>query len=258
MGEDDLQHVTSVDGLPPADPSGGDVVVVCCAVAAEEAGLSERSLAWLSDEERHRAAKFAFERDRLTFVAAHLLLRRCLERSSGRHDRGLVAGPFGKPALAPPFGTPPLGFNLTHTRGLVACALGFGRELGIDAEAADRQADHPQLARHYFAAEERDALERLPAAEQSAAFMAIWTLKEAVIKATGRGLSMPLDQFAVGLETADVRFAPNAGEAEDGWLWARRRLPEHHLALAIRGAPGLAPPRRIRWAEIGWASLVTD
>ncbi len=75
--------------------------------------------------ERQRYAAFRFDIDRIHYLFAHVLLRRTLSRYVGCHPGELRfgRGRYGKPFLLVPCHSEPIEFNLTHTRGLVACAL---------------------------------------------------------------------------------------------------------------------------------------
>ncbi len=107
-------------------------------IAAVDAGFDPAAHWWLLDgEERDRASRFVFERDRAHFVAAHALKRRMLTSVCGGDPTSwaFVKGRNGKPALAGrlhPF------FNISHCRGLVACAVSPRIEVGIDVEPVDR------------------------------------------------------------------------------------------------------------------------
>ena len=92
-----------------------------------------------------------------------------------------VAGPTGKPEVAPAFARSKLHFNLSHTRGLVACAVGFDYDLGIDAEAVDGGGPKDELgpATTFFAPDEAALLRGLAEDQRRRAFVRIWTLKEA-------------------------------------------------------------------------------
>lgn len=244
-----------IDSLPAPDPSGGTAIAAFCAVA-EDPELCNQSLRWLSSEEQERAACFRFDRDRCVYVAAHLLLRRCLHQATGRADWSFRENAFGKPELSQSFGILPLNFNLTHTAGLAACALVHGHVVGIDAEALDRGGDHLKLAWHHFSQEEIEVLTQTSSDAREEKFLTLWTAKEAVIKASGRGLQMPLDSFSVDICTLRVTF--HDGSSEQAGLWALRghKLPGHHLALAVRAAEGLVPPSRIEWHQTTWADLL--
>lgn len=201
---------------------------------------TDAALELLSDDEVARAKRFAHERDRRDYVAAHALLRRVLSRHYGRPAREwrFAAGPHGKPSVVPEQ-VPPGGIalNLTHTHGLVACALAAGTaDVGVDAEtiAGERTLD---IARRFFASAEYDALERCDPADRPARFIETWTLKESIVKAIGTGLGAPLDRFAV-LSDGDAGLVldPPPGEQAERWALALFAPgPSHRLAIAIRG-----------------------
>ena len=156
--------------------------------------------ATLAPEERARAARFVFDRDRTRFVNARAGLRAVLGICLGVEPAsvGLSYEPRGKPILE--VAHPPLRFNLSHSgdRALVAVAL--GREVGIDIELI-RWIDHAGLARAFFSPGERAALERGSENERHAAFYRCWVAKESYLKARGDGLTSSLDAFEVDVTT---------------------------------------------------------
>jgi 4'-phosphopantetheinyl transferase len=239
--------------LPVPDCSGRDVVIVYCLLPPTRYrnDLSEFSL--LSPSERSRASRFHLPWDAAIYSYAHLLLRRCLECVTGTADWDFRLGTHGKPALTPPWGQPPLAFNISHTLGLVACALARGLDVGVDVEAFDRELDPLGLAERYFSVEEQRALTALNPADRSRFFLATWTLKEAVIKADGRGLHMPLDIFTIDPTIPSVRFEPDANQGRAHWRVGRLSLLAHELAVA---ACGPAPPERFHWIELNHRALL--
>jgi 4'-phosphopantetheinyl transferase len=186
----------------------------------------------LDDAERARAARFAFEDDRQAYVAAHALLRVGLSARAGGAPQGwrFAAAAHGKPYLLDP--PTDLRFSVTHARGMVAVAIAEGVEIGVDVEPANRRAESMKLAQRFFAPEETSLLRALDGEARRDAFFAIWTLKEAVVKATGEGLSRGLDSFAVFLDPPRVTMREEAGD----WRLAHWRLGAHHMALAGRCA----------------------
>lgn len=193
----------------------------------------------LSDEEKEQAARFLVEEPRRQFLVSRALVRTVLSHYTGDDPRAWVFehNAYGKPAVA---GTarPPLEFNLSHTRGLIACGVTPGRELGVDVEPLDRSPDHLQLARRYFAPVEVGALERLSPEEQPAMFFQLWTLKEAFVKARGQGLSIPLDEFAFVLSPdRPPQLLLNAPGHDDPnqWQFAQLRVESRfQMAVALR------------------------
>jgi 4'-phosphopantetheinyl transferase len=191
----------------------------------------------LEDSERTRAQRFHFDRDRQAYFAAHALVRAMLSGQVPRllPDWRFSANVHGKPEVICEAGLPPLRFNLSHTRGLVAVALTLEHDIGIDVELVDSKRFSFDLAARTFAPEEVDILRATSAPDQPRALFAIWTLKEACIKAMGRGLSMPLAEFALSLDPLAVRFAERHGE--DSARWVLRRFaptPTHVMAVALR------------------------
>lgn len=190
----------------------------------------------LDDHERARADRFHFAVDRIAFTAAHALTRSMLAMLGGLppHAWRFVPGPFGKPAIDPALDRPALRFNLSHTRGMVACAVTADSELGVDIEGIDRPNGGRDIADRFFSPDETALIDQAPLDQQRAVFFRLWTMKEAVMKATGRGFNLPLDAFAVTLDPLGVRFHD---EDAGPWQFDQRIVaPNHALAVAVRSA----------------------
>src|SRR5256714_15245064 len=88
----------------------------------------------LSDGERERARRFAFDVDRSRFIVARALLRQLLAARLGVRPEAveLASGKRGKPALAGRFATSDLRFNVSHCKDVAVYALSSGREGGGD------------------------------------------------------------------------------------------------------------------------------
>jgi 4'-phosphopantetheinyl transferase len=246
----------SVVPFPRCDPSSAEVMVVFCTVPEGETAATRSMLPLLSRDERERALRFRFGRDRVAFSCAHLLLRRCLEQITGRPDWSFADGPYGKPVLATPLGSPALTFNISHTRGWVTCALARGHEVGVDVETEGANIDHAGLAERNFSVGERRILEGRTAADLVATFFAIWTMKEAVIKATGLGLQMPLDRFTVEVGRPAVRFDAALSEDETRWRLDCLRVDDAWLAVAARSPLGMIVPERFNWRRVNHETLL--
>lgn len=203
--------------------------------------LAGRYEALLSQEERQRSQRFHFEHDRKHYLAAHALLRLGLAHYLGgapEHIR-LAPGRNGKPELAPQHGAQPLRFNLSHTRGMVACVLTHARDCGIDVEGIRPMQQMDGVARTVFSKDEREYLAGCGDAARTSAFFMLWTLKEAYIKATGLGMSAPLRQISIdprGLRIRDESCPDPEGDSRQ-WLFdSWQPTPDHALALACEGA----------------------
>lgn len=149
----------------------------------------------LSAEEAARAARFAFDADRRRYAAAHAVLRRILARYLGCAPAEVLydLGPQGKPALA----GGGLEFNMSHCGDLALYAVTQGREVGVDIERMRPEVGRELAGAGFLTPSETGELLALPEAERPKAFFTVWTRKEACLKATGKGLSTPLNAFSV-------------------------------------------------------------
>jgi 4'-phosphopantetheinyl transferase len=207
-------------GQPALAP--GEAHVWRAALAADEAALdAHRRL--LADDERARAQRFVFERDRRRYTVVRATLRRLLGRYLDRDPQTIdfVYGAQGKPALAPASGDPVIAFNLSHAEELAAYAFSLHGQIGVDIEYHRPLKDMRQLAATVFSSTELAALDALPHDRQPAAFYACWTRKEAFIKAIGQGLSFPLKEFDVTLTPGEpARLLRIRDDAEAAQRWA--------------------------------------
>jgi len=193
----------------------------------------------LDEDERRRADRFHFPADREAFTAAHALTRAMLSEVTGMPSTAwrFVEGKYGRPEVASSCATGGLRFNISHTRGLVACAVAY-QAVGVDVESADHMPDLG-IADTVFAPEEALVLKSAPPALQRVLFFRLWTLKEAFIKATGEGLRRPLRSFSFTLDPVRIRFHPErtgSPQSDDAakWQFAEYRpSPHQHLAVAV-------------------------
>ncbi|MEQ8344394.1 MAG: 4'-phosphopantetheinyl transferase superfamily protein [Sneathiellaceae bacterium] len=192
---------------------------------------------FLDEDEGARAARFHFERDRQIYVAAHALCRGMLSSQvdlAPRRWRFSVTG-FGKPEAVMPAGQPRLRINISHTQGLAVAALAMEHDIGVDAEWLGRPVDIDAIAPRVFSPEERAALADGGEADRSRRFFSFWTLKEAYIKATGTGLSVPLDRVTVDLGGPAIRVHEQGAADPGAWRFVLFSPgPAHLAALAIR------------------------
>lgn len=193
----------------------------------------------LDADERERYLRFKFERDRKEYLVAHALLRHSLSRCApvAPEDWRFRRNAYGRPEISPEIGAQ-LRFNLSHTRGLSACAVTPDFEIGVDVEWMNRRLNPEELVDVVFSREEARVLRALPLEDQSQRFFVLWTLKEAYIKARGMGLALPLDQFTFsvrGETEVQVGFEPSLADDPSVWQF-RLHAPtaDHRLALAVR------------------------
>jgi 4'-phosphopantetheinyl transferase len=159
----------------------------------------------LSNVERERARRFAFERDRRRFVIARAQLRQLLGVRLGTAPEAvqLVYGPRGKPALAAPFTGSGVRFNVSRSGDVAVFAFAYDREVGVDVEEVRVIPDADTIVAQMFSPREKADYFALSPRDRALGFFQCWTRKEAFIKALGDGLYHPLDRFDVSLAPGD-------------------------------------------------------
>ena len=191
-----------------------------------------------SSDERARASRFHFQRDRRRFLVSRTLLRVILGLYLDLEPSQVQFryGQYGKPFLAESLGDFGLCFNVAHSHELAVLSFARGLSIGVDLEYVRELPDAEQIAVSFFSEGENAAWRALPADEKTEGFYNCWTRKEAFIKAVGDGLSHPLKEFRVSLAPGEpARFLSIAGDVlkASRWsLWALTPSPGYVAALA--------------------------
>jgi 4'-phosphopantetheinyl transferase len=215
---------------------------------SEESRLRYASL--LNEEELARAGRYYFERDRIGFVFSRGQMRHLLSLYCGVDGASLrfVAGTYGKLDFAPDHGfANAISFNLTHSGGRAVLVVSDGRALGVDLECHDRKTDVVPLADRYFFASELQTILAAPPARHRELFFRFWTAKEAVIKAQGTGLGVPLNSFRVEVLPAPAVSAVetfDTAHVDEGWFlrelicepgWSAAVVAKGEWRVSVRG-----------------------
>ena len=199
----------------------------------------------LSAAEHARAERLRTLELRRRFVARCVFVRRVLGGLLGVAPSKLEyrVGAFGKPELAHDIDAgleskPLPRFNLSHSDNVLAVAVAFHKEVGVDVERVKTGLDFLGLGEGQLGAEEIARLRSLSEQERALAFYRSWTRHEAIAKATGRGIasrpsnqdrndSLALTPHLAVSRLSEQRLSP--------WTWPRN---EHK----IPGACGDQPP----------------
>ena len=192
----------------------------------------------ISASEKAKTDRYVFEKDRHRCLVTRALVRSVLSACTGLPPGQFefTENAYGKPALRPGCAAMPIEFNLSHCSGLTACAVALDRQIGVDVEQRRRDIDL-RLADRYFTPLESGYIRNRRAGERPAAFFDIWTLKEAYIKAKGRGLSMDLDRFGFEIgQGTRIHMDASLDDRPDRWRFFRFS-PEtaYHAAIAVHG-----------------------
>lgn len=118
----------------------------------------------------------------------------------------LLIDPKGKPYCPSP--NAPY-FNISHCHNQVALAV-CSQKIGIDIERNNNKRNIMAIAKNYYADSELKALQALPPSQQAKLFYQLWVLKEAIAKATGKGLGASLNNIELEITNTGIKqIKPN-------------------------------------------------
>lgn len=167
-------------------------------------------------------------------------------------ELGLVADTHGRPRLDRRH-REVLDFNWSHSGGHALVAIARGIAPGIDIERRRARPHALALARRFFDEAEAAALAALPDGARDDAFLALWTAKEAVLKAHGRGIGYGLQRLHVAVPPRRLQLLRFGNEDPAAWqLQSLDLAPGLIAALAWRGTP-----REVRSATVP-AGMLAD
>ena len=201
-------------------------------------GTLEASPDAVTPAEESRARRMGSPRRRREFLVARGALRRVLAGALGIDPLAvsIVEGAHGKPRLGSDR-LPPIGFNVSHSGDRFVVAIALGMEPGVDIERIRARRDLAGLARRSFSPAEQEEVAAAP--KPMDAFYRVWSRKEAVIKADGRGIAIGLDRFDVNVgeppALLDARWEGAVpGEAAQWSLHSLEAPSGYAAALAVR------------------------
>ncbi len=227
---------SSPPSRPSLSPGGVDLWLAPLDLPAE---TLRDFLETLDPDERARAARFHFDRHRHPFIASHGLLRRILSLylSVPPAELRFSEGPWGKPSLAGEWSSS-LRFNMSHSGSLALYGVSLDRELGVDVEQERDNIEFGRLASRFFAPAEAASVLSLPERDRRRAFFRCWSRKEAYIKATGRGVSLPLDGFEVTVaESAEILSTQYDPPQKTKWSLRDVPVPSGYAAALAAESP---------------------
>lgn len=191
----------------------------------------------LSSDEKEQHQRFVRASDRCQYLIARALVRTTLSKYAAVEpaDWRFVCNEHGRPEIASP--PSPLRFNLSHTAGMMVCAVISGSEdIGVDLEQVLRKVNLMTIAKRFFSAKELESLNILSGEERKECFFKYWTIKEAYLKARGQGMALPLDSVSVMVDQELlVEFDQLIEDDPAAWYFALLRPAENYTAaLALR------------------------
>jgi 4'-phosphopantetheinyl transferase len=195
----------------------------------------------LSPDERERADRYRFARDRACFITGRGTLRCILARYIGCRpgDLGFSYGPQGRPELDERTEHKWVHFNVSHSGAFALYGVAWDRRIGVDLECVRGIPEALSIARHFFSPSEYRALLTATPEKRQSQFFWYWTRKEAFLKATGDGLAHPLRNVEILNGPGDsARLLVSNGQKTDeaGWSLGRVVPPEgYEAALVVEG-----------------------
>ncbi len=213
---------------------------ICHSDKIQDPQLLQQYQRLLQPEEEQRRLRFHFAKHQHQHLVTRALVRSVLSfyADIAPQDWRFSKNTHGKPEIIPPTADfLPLRFNLSHTEGMVVCAVMLEQDIGVDVEYCQRQHAGLEIAKRFFSPLEYQDLLKLESAQQVSRFFDYWTLKEAYIKACGQGISIPLDHFSyqfIHQNKIQIQFVAQRDDHPENWqFFLSSPSVNHRLALAI-------------------------
>lgn len=201
-------------------------------IELDSPAISLKLMDVLSHKEREKANSFRSTQTRERWVAARGALRYILAAyvRSEPHSLLFRTESYGKPFLSWPVTNIP--FNISHTGSLALLAISSQGRVGVDAELIHSIVEVEEISRFFFSTLEADEIMSLGPEARLGAFFACWTRKEAFVKAIGKGLHLPIDQFRVTVRPEEVPRLVSIGWHESS-RWSLADVGEKGVAATI-------------------------
>lgn len=208
--------------------------------------------ALLDDTERWRLQQFLLQAPRSEYLMSRALVRSLLAEYTGipAQDWRFSANQYGRPEIVSPASFRHLSFNLSHTEGLLACAISLDRTVGVDVEKVNQAIDPDELAPLIFAPPELARWAAASSHKKRDTFFALWTLKEAYLKARGTGFSIAPDTVCFKMAGArpTIDFIQKGTDNPALWEFLSAMATENHwLAVGASQTENEKINFNVRW-----------
>ncbi len=240
----DQHHTQAPNQLPPAMPPTNNHVHVWLMFHDKLPVPQQLSKSLiLSEQELSRQQRFVTPELQYRFQCRREMLRRSLTvyRPDIRESEWIfTTNQYGKPQVHPTQSQNTPHFNLSHTNGLTVLVISESEECGIDIEntSVRRPTSFLDIADRFFTEPESAQIKQGSTDVQIQRFFDFWTLKEAYMKAVGKGLSLGLDRFQFDIDTDEdiaIDFPPPAIDQPHNWVFHQETIDQTmRLAIAIR------------------------
>lgn len=157
---------------------------------------------WLSAEEKARAEKYLSAIKAREFIITRSSLKKILATTLAEDPANIIIAhaSAGKPYLVCADRHTCIRFSVSHSYNMALIAITQDHAVGVDVEKIRSNIDYETLSRRFFSSAEFELLQQCNATTRLRAFFAVWTRKEAIVKATGKGIALGLKQFDVSVD----------------------------------------------------------
>lgn len=194
-----------------------------------DAAIVQSLFATLCTTEKQRAERFHLKLHCDRFIVGRGVLRQILANYLyiQPSEINFSYNSYGKPSLVA-LDQKPLRFNLSHSQELALIAVTQSCDVGVDLEYIRSDFPCEEIAQRFFSSTETAAMRSLPRQLKTTAFFTCWTRKEAFIKATGKGLSLPLHKFDVSLIPGEpAKLLYTAWDESEAQRWTLQEIIPH-------------------------------
>jgi len=196
-----------------------------------------------SKKEKEKTDRYLFKKNRHNCLVTRGLQRFVLSQCTNIPPESLVfeENRYGKPYIKPGSTNIPIKFNLSHAKGLTACAVILNKEIGIDVEDSTRKINL-NIADRFFSRQESEYIQNMHEHKKKETFFDFWTLKESYIKAKGRGLSIPLAKFSFKINDnkTSIHFDESFNDNSNNYIFFRfPLLKRFKAAITIQASENL-------------------
>ncbi|AFH50190.1 Phosphopantetheinyl transferase [Ignavibacterium album JCM 16511] len=185
-----------------------------------------------SQDEKERVSDYKFIKDRERAIVTFYFRRRILSEYTGKRPEELSfkKNNSGKPLIDIPE-YDHLKFNYSHSGEMIIYAISKDSEIGVDIELVKEIPDMNALVENYFSKEEIQVFKNMDNRnDQTNLFYKIWTRKEALVKASGKGISDDLSQINIITDKPDFNNPQKFFYREKHWILSGLSVPENYIA----------------------------
>ena len=222
----------------------GEVSVVHIGLAPDET-RERHAVSWLHEQELQRWQRYQVDRARREFALCRSALRYllCQQLGCDNSELSIAVADHGKP-YALLYGKPvSIRFNVSHSDPHGLITITEGARVGVDVEAGLRKRDFDGISEMVFGPNERAEILSARGAKKAKLFFRYWTLKEALLKALGTGLSTDLTKIEL---PQDIRHGALRGifqsPGDPATHWQLQDLSTRQYTAAIAAEIVLSDP----------------